>query len=331
LAARDALANLQVAGKDFQGAIKTYQAGLQVEPGNVVLLNSLAYVQAYAGDLNGAVASIATYRRLAPNDANVYDTLAEIQFFAGRFADAEQNFVEANRMNKALVNGHEPYRAAVAAFLAGNLENANERFKEYVAAFQSVKDRLLPVRQAIWAYQTGDKSAVAQLQKFAAQKDIPPETASVAHAQLAIWLLNSDQRDLAREEAAMAMKLAVSPGSKNFAAVSGFLAAPKATAAEWKVRAERAVPGQPALQRQVLGYALLLAREYAEAAAVWKTVYDDAGLDAMGEPKVFLAYSYTKAGMKQEAATLMKTGILPPKSLDPGVPSLLVPYYIAIR
>ena len=62
-----------------------------------------------------------------------------------------------------------------------------------------------------------------------------------------------------------------------------------------------------------------------------REAYDEAGLDAMGEPKVFLAYAYRKAGRKAEEAELMKTGVLPPRSLDPGVPMLLVPYYLSIR
>ena len=86
-----------------------------------------------------------------------------------------------------------------------------------------------------------------------------------------------------------------------------------------------------ALQRQVLGYALLLSRQYEDAVPVWKAAYDDAVMDAMGEDKVFLAYAYHKAGRNAEAAQLMKTGVLPPKSSDPGVPSLLVPYYLSMR
>jgi hypothetical protein len=219
----------------------------------------------------------------------------------------------------------------VAAFLAGNVKSSNDRFKEYISGMKSANDPLVPVRQAIWAYQTGDKSALAQLQSFTEQKDISPEAACIAHSQLAIWLLASDQRDRARQEVTRAFALAKTPASKNFAGLSAFLAGPKASAAEWRTRSERAAPGQVALQRQLLGYALLLSGQYADAASVWKTIYQEAGLDAMGEPKVFLGYSYLKTGNKQEAAELMKTGVLPPKSIDPGVPSLMVPYYLALR
>ncbi len=329
--AMDSLANLQIAGKKFADAIRTYQTALKVDPANIVLWNSLAYVQAYSGDSTGALNSLEAYRKLAPNDANVNDTLAEIHFLFGRFAEAEKNFLEANRRNRTLVNGQELYRAAVSAFLAGNPKSAAEHMQEYFDGLKSAKDPLLAVRKAIWAYQTGDQSALSQLQSFAAQKDSPPEAASVAHSQLAIWLLDSDQRDKAREEVSKAAALAATPGSRNFAGVSGFLAAPAASTAEWKLRAERAAPAQLAAQRQVMAYALLLARQYADAAAIWKAVYDDAGLDAMGEAKVFLVFASRRAGHNAEAAELMKTGILPPKSLDPGVPSLLVPYYLSIR
>src|SRR5207253_1344762 len=109
---------LQIIDKKFAAAVKTYQAAVKVEPNNPAFLNSLAYVQAFAGDLAGARASIEAYRKAAPNDANADDSLGEIHFFAGRYADAERNFVDAYRRNKALVGGHELYRAAVAAFLA---------------------------------------------------------------------------------------------------------------------------------------------------------------------------------------------------------------------
>ncbi len=329
--AMDSLANLQIAAKKFADAIKTYRTALKLEPANVVLWNSLAYAQAYSGDSTGALSSVEAYRKLAPNDANVDDTLAEIHFLFGRFAEAERSFLEANRRNQALVNGQEFYRAAVAAFLAGNSKSAAEHLQEYVAVLQTAKDPLIAVRKAIWAYQTGDQSAFSQLQNFAVRKDSPAEAASVAHSQLAIWLLDSDQREKAREEVSKAAALAATPASRNFAAVSGFLAGPKASVSEWRLRAERAAPAQLALQRQVLGYALLLSRQYADAVLVWKSTYDEAALDAMGEAKVFLAYSYRKAGRNAEVAELMKTGILPPKSLDPGVPSLLVPYYLSIR
>ena len=329
--ALDSLANLQVAAKKFPDAIKTYQTALKVAPANILLWNSLAYVQAFAGDSGGALSSLEAYRKLAPNDANVDDTSGEISFLFGRFGDAERHFVEANRRDKALVNGQELYRAAVAAFLAGNSKSAAEHFQAHLTVLQNANDSLIPVRKAIWAYQTGDPSAVSQLQSFAARKESPAEVASVAHSQLAIWLLDSDQREKAREEVVKAAALAATPSSRNFAAVSGFLTGAKVPASEWRLRAERAAPAQLALQRQVLGYALLLSRQYDDAVPGWKAAYDDAGLDAMGEPKVLLAYAYRKAGRNAEAAELMKTGVLPPKSLDLGLPSLLVPYYFAIR
>ena len=75
----------------------------------------------------------------------------------------------------------------------------------------------------------------------------------------------------------------------------------------------------------------MLAGEYADAATVWKSIYDDAGLESMGEPKLFLAYCYAKADRKKELTGLMRTGVLPPKSLDPGVPTLMIPYYVYVR
>ncbi|MEO8128371.1 MAG: tetratricopeptide repeat protein [Bryobacteraceae bacterium] len=329
--ALDALARLQITGKKFTDAIGTYQKALKVEPANVVLWNSLAYAQAYAGDSPGALASLEQYRKLAPNDANVDDTLAEIHFLFGRFDQAERSFVEANRRNRSLVNGQELYRAAAAALVGGNVKSAEEHFQGYLALLKGANDPLLAVRQAMWAYQKGDKSALGQLRDVAERKETPPDVAAVAYAQLAIFLLDSDQRGKAAEEVSKGLTRASAAGARNFAGVAGFLAGPKASASEWKARAERAVPGQLAIQRQILGYALLLSKQYEDAIPIWNAAYDEAGLDAMGEAKVLLAYCYRKAGRTAEAVELMKTGVLPPKSLDPGVPALLVPYYLSLR
>jgi hypothetical protein len=143
--------------------------------------------------------------------------------------------------------------------------------------------------------------------------------------------MEDDQPDRAREEAAQGLKLSTSAKAKNFAAITSFLVSPKASASEWKMRTEHAVPGQAAIQRQVLGYALLLAKQYSDAIPAWKAIYDTGGLDAMGEPKVFLAYAYLQAGQTQEAMNLVKSGMLPPKSLDPGVPSLSVSDYAYLK
>jgi Flp pilus assembly protein TadD len=327
----EALANLQIVNKNFTAAAKAFRSALQLEPENVALLNSLAYVLAFAGDSEGALDAVAAYRKLAPDDANAIDTLAEIHFVAGRFADAERYFLEANQKNKTLVNGTELYRAAVAAFLAGNRKAADEHFKAYVETLKTADDQLIPIRQAIWAYQTGNPSAAEQLRNYAVQKETTSEAASIAHSQLALWLMESGQPDRAREEAAQGLKLSTSAKAKNFTAITSFLVSPKAAASEWKIRTERAVPGQAAIQRQVLGYALLLAKQYSDAIPAWKAIYDTGGLDAMGEPTVFLAYAYLQAGQTQEAMNLVKSGMLPPKSLDPGVPSLLVSDYAFLK
>jgi thioredoxin-like negative regulator of GroEL len=331
LPAWEALANLQIVNKNFPAAAKTLRSALQLEPESVPLVNSLAYVLAFAGDFDGALNAVATYRKLAPDDANAIDTLAEISFVAGRFADAERYFVEANQRNKALVNGAELYRAAVAAFLAGNRKAADEHYKSYVEALKAADDQLIPIRNAIWAYQTGNPSAAEQLKNYAAGKETPAEAASIAHSQLALWWMESGQPDRAREDAAQGLKLATSAKARTFAAITSFLVSPKASASEWKLRTERAAPGQAAIQRQALGYALLLSKQYSDAIPALKAIYDTGGLDAMGEPKVFLAYAYLQAGQTQEAVKLVKSGMLPPKSLDPGVPSLLVSDYAFLK
>src|SRR6185369_15878624 len=110
-----------------------------------------------------------------------------IYFIGGKFAEAEGNFLEANRKNKTLVNGAELYRAAVAAFLAGNRKAAEEHYRSYAETLKATDDPLIPIRNAIWAYQTGNPSAAEQLKNFAVRKETTPETASIAHSQLAIW------------------------------------------------------------------------------------------------------------------------------------------------
>src|ERR1039458_5197780 len=87
------------------------------------------------------------------------------------------------------------------------------------------------------------------------------EIASRAYAELAVWSLESGDREGAPNLARKALSIA-GPASAGNALVAKFLASPPASASEWEVRAEQQFPGpaQSAIRNFALTYALLLNR-----------------------------------------------------------------------
>jgi tetratricopeptide (TPR) repeat protein len=150
-----AAADAALIAKDHAAAAEALQKAAELDPNNVGNWNIMAYAHGFAGNLEGAEASIAEYRRIAPQDANAYDSLGEVYFYHGRFAEAEENFLKAFKMNDALLGGGEMYRAALARFLAGDVTKADQYFKQYLQFRQRHNDPSLDLREAVWLYTTG--------------------------------------------------------------------------------------------------------------------------------------------------------------------------------
>ncbi|HYP05779.1 MAG TPA: hypothetical protein VER03_06050 [Bryobacteraceae bacterium] len=172
-------AEAAMTAKDHAGAAEAYRRATLLDPENIAYWNSLAYAEGFAGNLDAAKQSIAQYQKLQPRDANAYDSMGEIYFYEGRFGEAEEQFLRAFEMDNSRLGGGEAYRAALAAYLAGDKVKAAANFNRYLNFRKQQKDAFLGLREAIWLYSTGRADAARQ--KAAA------ELTPAAKSQIAIW------------------------------------------------------------------------------------------------------------------------------------------------
>jgi hypothetical protein len=152
------------------------------------------------------------------------------------------------------------------------------------------------------------------MEAFAHEAEKTPlrELAARGFAELAVWRLLLGNREAAAQAARQAGQCA-GPSSAAIARVTLFLTEPRATPAEWAVRAEREFPepGQTAVRSFATAYALLLAREFQAACLTLKEIYNSgAPADDEGLP-VMLAWTYLETGHNQEAAALLRFNPIP--------------------
>jgi tetratricopeptide (TPR) repeat protein len=159
--------------------VQAYTRAAELDPENIEIWNTLAYVQGFVGDLEAAKRSIAQYQKLQPQDVNSYDSLGEIYFYQGRFRDAEPLFLRAFEGDKTRLGGGEAYRAALAAFLAGDSAKAEANFAKYLAFRKQNKDELTELRECIWWYSTGRREQAIQKASGLAMAS--------AKGQVALW------------------------------------------------------------------------------------------------------------------------------------------------
>jgi tetratricopeptide (TPR) repeat protein len=312
-----AIAELYMNSKNYSAAAEAYGRVLELTPADQVVLNSRGYAFAFAGDLDNARKSLEEYARVAPEAANALDSLGEVHFLFGRYEDAERYFLEAHSKDPSLLGGAEPFRAALARFLAGDTTKADAHFREYMSARSG--DELAGLRRAFWMRLTSRKP------------ELRPGT-SLEKSMAALWVLSAGQRDAARKLAESARASAALPNVVGFASTVLLLSQPSATVDEWRKRVERALPRpeQSRAREQILGYALLLDRRYAEAAGVWQRVYDVTPGLLINDVAMPFAWALDGAGRSAEARKLLP-GFLPPSSIEPGLQWLAYERAVASR
>jgi Flp pilus assembly protein TadD len=317
-------AELSLLVKDYPAAIDAFNNALKLDPDNIALWNTLGYAYAYAGDLTGAKRAFGEYRRIAPNDANALDSLGEVHYYLGRFADAEKYFLEAFNKNKAQLGGGEAMRAGMARLMMGDRAAADKHFAAYLDFRRQSGDTLLPVRQALWQFWTGHRSqAVSALEKI----DDPPESAVAARLLLSLCYVQFGDSERARKFAAEAVRLAKNPQSAALAAIAIILTSPARA-----IGTGAGSTGKPdPVRRQLLGYSLLLHRNYAEAAGLWSEIYNKTSAISGQDERVLLAWAEAERGNLAEVSTLMRAFALPPASAEPGVESILFPRSIFLK
>ena len=306
------LAEAAFSRHDFRQAMTAWQKALAIVPGDVNGLNQLAYAAAYAGDLPAATAALRRYQELQPRDANALDSLGDIHLITGRLKEAEEFYVQAVKKNPGFYGGADWFKAAMARLMTGDVAGADALAKQFTDARSAAHDGSVPLFQAEWQWLSGRRAAGYGAMEKLAQSSSP--LSSPAYAQLSVWSLIAGDRAAAGQMSAKAVTLA-SRGSVVEAAVAQFLAQPPATAAEWQARAGRLMPNpaQRNIRDTVLGYALLLSREFAPAADVLQGLYDRTPPTSGNEGlPVLLAWAYLETGRDNDAA--------PPLALNPVPP-----------
>jgi tetratricopeptide (TPR) repeat protein len=300
------LGELELSRRNFAAAATALERSLESDGGSVSALNSLSYTRAYMGDLEGARRMLARYAEIAPGDANVPDTLGDVHFHLGRFAEAEKYYLEAHRVNPALLAGGDLYRAALAAHLAGDRKGADAHFANWLAVRKAGGDPLLVVREAVWEASTGRlaqaRTRLRQLLTITGENNVIRIHAA---AQLALFDKVAGEKPVPP----------VAPGNAA-AAVTAFVCQPDVPVAEWTQRAQ-GVPA--ALRGTLLGYALLLNGHFAEAVPLWRTTYQSAHPATDSEARVMFAWSLAASGQAAEAAQLLARTPLPGRAAEPGL------------
>jgi len=298
-----ALSDMAVQEHKYNDAIAYLRTATVLHPGDHTLWNAIGYGHAYAGDLSAATAALERYRELRPRDPNPYDSLGDVHFYLGRFQDAERYYRTAWERDRRFLEGGPLYKAAWSRLMRGDVAGATRVFERYMEA--RAEDPLAAWRRAEWSWLTGHRrEAVAALAKAVPEA---PELGARAHAELALWRLQLDDRAGARADAQRAAALAPHLG---IAQVARFLAEPPTTPSEWAVRAERILPAGT-LKEYALACALLLNGEYKEALPRLRDIYKR--WSPTGDPgiPVLLAWAFAETGNAREAAALLERNPLP--------------------
>jgi Flp pilus assembly protein TadD len=321
------LGDAETAARNYPAAVRWYQRALALAPDAPGLWNLLGYACAYAHDLDGAVRVIERYRKIAPEDPNAIDSLGDVHYYLGWFAEAEKYYLSAYDQNAAFLDGGTLLKAAHARLMRGDVAGADAVFRRYADAHPLARDPAMGVKQAQWDYLCGRRApAVAALERIGAGDGA---LASRARAQLVVWYLLAGERDKARHLAEQVDRA----HDTGVAALAGFISQPPASSSEWAVRAERAFPepSQTALKKYALGYALLLAREFAAASLVVKELYEHSNPTSADPMNVLYAWTLVETGRGKEARSLLDVYPIPQPTGESLFAALSFPRQLELR
>ena len=320
-----ALATVELSARRYSDAIRHYLDALRTLPKNAELFNLLGYAQMFAGDYAGATKSLSEYQRLRPNEPNPLDSLGDANFYFGNFGEAEKFYLQAQAKTPGDFN--DLLKAAHARLMTGDIAGANQIFAQYRKG-RAGQDELSAFRTAEWRYLTGQRQeAMEDLSRLGASANIPA-IKSAAEAQVAIWQLQFGDRTGAKEHATRAAAVQPSP----LTALTSLLCEETSSVQDLRTRIDRAFPGvqNAGLRRTAFGYALLLARNFTEAAPVWKEIASEAGPSDQTSP-VLYAWTLVATDRVQEAAPLLRWNPLPQPNSAADFTSLVYPRIFYLR
>jgi tetratricopeptide (TPR) repeat protein len=298
------LARISLNGRRYADAAQNYTRALAVEPQNAALLNEVGYAEMYAGNRSAAITALDEYRRLQPADPNAPDSLGDVNFYFGQFAAAERYYRESFEKDANFNGGGALLKAAHARLRTGDISGADALLNQYLEIRRKAKDPLAEFRHAEWEFLSGRRQqAVALMDGLA--RSLPPGAAQQANAQIAVWELDLGDRKRARDFADRA-------NGAGLAAVARFLAESPVSSPEWKARALQLLPGAGDETRQLmLGYALLLQKDFASALPVLQDVYQHAAPTPHEILPVLLAWAQVETGRFQDAAPFVQRNPVP--------------------
>jgi tetratricopeptide (TPR) repeat protein len=301
---------------EYRQAQQSYRKASDLEPEDIALLNAMGYAAGQAGDVDGAMSALRRYAALRPNDANPLDSMGDIHLIAGHLADAGNFYLQAAKKDPNFQNNGALIKAALARLLSGDPSGANHVADQYVAARVAAKDPIVDYRRAQWTWISGRRKAAAQqMGAFALANESGPlrDIASRAYAELAIWSLETGDREGAARLAQKALSIA-GPASAGNALAAKFLSQPPASSSEWVVRAEQQFPGpaQNAIKNFSLAYALLVNQQFQPALLLLRQMWETGSATADEGLPVMLAWCYLETGRVKEAAPLLASNPLPP-------------------
>jgi Flp pilus assembly protein TadD len=302
----------QFARRNFQEAVRNYQAAALLNPDEPRTWNELGYALAWTRNLNGARQAIQEYEKLAPDDTNALDSLGEVSFYLGDFESAAKYFQQAAQKSPP-----ELRKAAEALLMTGDLQQADALFAKYLGP--GVERGRAAYQMAQWEFLTGRRRAgMAALERLLPQ--LEGDAQSLALSQLAIWKLETGDGKAANDLANQAVAHAQSPQARGMSALSRFVAA--------GAEAGFAASSGSAL---VDAYALLFAQKYREAVPLLQAAYERTNPSADGQIRVLLAWARVETGGFAEAQKLLELCPLPLSSGEPVLASLIFPRYFALR
>jgi tetratricopeptide (TPR) repeat protein len=323
------LAQVHLNARQYDAAAADLTQALALQPDDPALLNQLGYTYMYAGKPAVAIQALGEYRKLRPADPNALDSLGDMNFYFGGFAEAEQYYRQAFEKDHNFNSGGELRKAAQARLMTGDMSGADTIFNQYLEARRNAKDPLTEYRRAEWEFLSGRRrQAIARLDAFAQglPAGLAPLLAPQANTQLALWELELGDRPRSREYASRAVAPHGPP------VVARFLTEPVAPPSEWNARAQKLWPGpaQEKTRNMMLGYALLLQREFQAAAPVLSDLYQHSAPDPQEILPVLVAWAQVETGHFEEAARFLQRNPVPNITLEMST-SLAFPRLLFLR
>jgi tetratricopeptide (TPR) repeat protein len=304
------LGEAQFERRNFQAAVRNYQAATLLNPDDPRTWNALGYALAWTGNLNGARQAIQEYGKLTPEGANALDSLGEVSFYLGDFQSAAKYFQQAAQRNPA-----ELLKAAEARLMTGDLREADELFAKHLGPNVRGGGAGVDYRMAQWEYLTGrPKAGMTRMEKVAQEPS--GDLQALALSQLSIWKLETGDRSAAIDLANQAVAHAQAPQARELGELSRSIAGGSA------VRSGSGL---------VDAYALLFAQKYREALPLLQAAYEATNPSADGQIRVLLAWARVETGGFAEAGKLLEICPLPLSSGEPMLASLIFPRYFALR